>query len=49
MDTRFRSAFVLLLRVLSRFGSLPIFRSVLQGVPPERRRRVALRSGEGWF
>ena len=49
MDTRFRSAFVLLLRVLWPFGSLTIFSSVLQGVPSERRRRVALRSEDGWF
>jgi len=43
MDHSFVSAFVLLLLVLDPFGSLPIFLSVLQGVPPERRRRVALR------
>ena len=43
MDHSFVSAFVLLLLVLDPFGSLPIFVSVLQGVPPERRRRVALR------
>ena len=43
MDHSFLSAFVLLLLVLDPFGSLPIFISVLQGVPPERRRRVALR------
>ena len=49
MDTRFRSAFVLLLRVLWPFGSLTIFSSVLQGVPSERRRRVALRSEDGRF
>ena len=49
MDTRCRSAFVLLLRVLGFFGSLPIVSSVLRGVPPERRRRVALRSDDGWF
>ena len=43
MDHSFLSAFVLLLLVLDPFGSLPIFISVLKGVPPERRRRVALR------
>lgn len=43
MDHSFASAFVLLLLVLDPFGSLPIFVSVLQGVAPERRRRVALR------
>ncbi|NRF68403.1 MarC family protein [Aquincola sp. S2] len=43
MDHSFVSAFVLLLLVLDPFGSLPIFISVLSGVPPERRRRVAVR------
>jgi MarC family membrane protein len=43
MDHSFVSALVLLLLVLDPFGSLPIFVSVLRGVPPERRRRVALR------
>jgi MarC family membrane protein len=43
MDHSFLSAFVLLLLVLDPFGSLPIFVSVLQGVAPGRRRRVALR------
>ena len=43
MDHSFLSAFVLLLLVLDPFGSLPIYISVLQGVPRERRRRVALR------
>jgi MarC family membrane protein len=43
MDHSFISAFVLLLLVLDPFGSLPIFVSVMQGVAPERRRRVALR------
>ena len=43
MDHSFLSALVLLLLVLDPFGSLPIFISVLQGVAPERRRRVALR------
>ncbi len=43
MDHSFLSALVLLLLVLDPFGSLPIFVSVLQGVAPERRRRVALR------
>ena len=45
MDHSFVSALVLLLLVLDPFGSLPIFVAVLQGVPPERRRRVALREG----
>lgn len=43
MDHSFISAFVLLLLVLDPFGSLPIFVSVMSGVPQERRRRVALR------
>lgn len=43
MDHSFLSAFVLLLLVLDPFGSLPIYISVLLGVPPERRRRVAIR------
>ena len=43
MDHGFLSAFVLLLLVLDPFGSLPVFISVLRGVPPERRQRVALR------
>lgn len=43
MDHSFVSAFVLLLLVLDPFGSLPIFISVLKGVVPERRARVALR------
>ena len=43
MDHSFLSAVVLLLLVLDPFGSLPIFVSVLQGVPAARRRRVALR------
>ena len=43
MDHSFVSAFVLLLLVLDPFGSLPIFISVLKGVAPERRTRVALR------
>ena len=43
MDHTFLSALVLLLLVLDPFGSLPIFISVLQGVPPERRARVAIR------
>jgi len=45
MDHSFLSALVLLLLVLDPLGSLPIFISVMQGVPPERRRRVALREG----
>lgn len=43
MDHSFLSAFVLLLLVLDPFGSLPIFISVLGGVDPKRRTRVALR------
>lgn len=43
MDHNFVSALVLLLLVLDPLGSLPIFISVLRGVPPERRARVALR------
>lgn len=43
VDHTFLSALVLLLLVLDPFGSLPIFISVLRGVAPERRRRVALR------
>jgi MarC family membrane protein len=43
MEHTFGSAFVLLLLVLDPFGSLPIFISVLRGVAPERRARVALR------
>ena len=43
MEHSFLSAFVLLLLVLDPFGSLPIFISVMGGVDPQRRRRVALR------
>jgi MarC family membrane protein len=43
MDHSFTSALVLLLLVLDPLGSIPIFISVLRGVPPERRTRVALR------
>ncbi|MDP3084611.1 MAG: MarC family protein [Rubrivivax sp.] len=43
MDHTFLSALVLLLLVLDPFGSLPIFISVLRGVDPARRTRVALR------
>jgi MarC family membrane protein len=43
MDHTFLSAFVLLLLVLDPFGSLPIFISVLKGVPAERRTLVAMR------
>lgn len=45
MDHSFLSAFALLLLVLDPFGNLPIFISVLQGVAPAHRRRVALREG----
>jgi MarC family membrane protein len=43
MDHGFLSAFVLLLLVLDPLGSLPVFIPIMGGVPPERRRRVALR------
>lgn len=43
MDHSFLSALVLLLLVLDPFGSLPVFISVMGGVDPQRRRRVALR------
>ena len=43
MDHSFLSAFVLLLLLLDPFGSLPIFISVLRGVPPQRRTPIALR------
>jgi len=43
MDHTFVSALVLLLLVLDPFGSLPIFISVLRGVAPGRRARVAVR------
>jgi MarC family membrane protein len=43
MDHTFVSAFVLLLLVLDPLGSLPIFISVLGGVAPERRAKVAVR------
>ncbi|WP_137894355.1 MarC family protein [Ramlibacter sp. 2FC] len=43
MDHSFLSAFILLLLVLDPFGALPIFISVMNGVAPERRTRVALR------
>ena len=43
MSQNFLSAFILLLLVLDPFGSLPIYISILKGVPPQRRRVVALR------
>jgi MarC family membrane protein len=43
MNHTFLSAFILLLLVLDPFGSLPIFISILGGVLPERRTRVAVR------
>lgn len=43
MEHGFVSALVLLLLVLDPFGSLPIFVSVMRGVAPARRTRVALR------
>ncbi len=43
MDHSFVSALILLLLVLDPFGGLPIYISVLRGVPPARRRMVAVR------
>lgn len=43
MDHSFWSALVLLLLVLDPFGSLPIFISVMGGVAPQRKARVAVR------
>lgn len=43
MDHSFLSAFALLLLVLDPFGNLPIFISVMRGVAPESRHRVAVR------
>jgi MarC family membrane protein len=43
LDHTFLSALVLLLLVLDPLGSLPIFISVMKGVAPARRTRVALR------
>jgi len=43
LDHSLLSAFILLLLVLDPFGSLPIFISILGGVLPERRTRVAVR------
>jgi MarC family membrane protein len=43
MDHSFLSAFILMLLVLDPLGSLPIFIPIMREVPPERRRRVALR------
>jgi len=43
MDHTFLSALVLLLLVLDPFGSLPIFISVMRGVDPARRTKVAVR------
>jgi len=45
VDHSFGSALILLLLVLDPLGSLPIFVSVLSGVAPPRRTRVALREG----
>jgi MarC family membrane protein len=45
VDHSFGSALILLLLVLDPLGSLPIFVSVLSGVAPQRRTRVALREG----
>jgi len=43
MDHSFLSAFILLLLVLDPLGSLPIFIPIMRAVPPQRRKRVALR------
>jgi MarC family membrane protein len=43
MDHTFASALILLLLVLDPLGSLPIFISVLRGIDPARRARIALR------
>jgi len=43
MNHTFGSALILLFLVLDPLGSLPIFVSVLRGVPADRRTRVALR------
>ena len=43
MDHSFASALILLLLVLDPLGSLPIFISVMRGVAPPRRTRVAVR------
>ena len=43
MDHSFASALILLLLVLDPLGSLPIFISVMRGVAPARRTRVAVR------
>ena len=43
MDHSFASALILLLLVLDPLGSLPIFISVMRGVAPTRRTRVAVR------
>lgn len=43
MSHTFASALILLLLVLDPLGSLPIFISVMRGVDPKRRTRVAIR------
>ena len=43
MDHSFLSALILLLLVLDPLGSLPIYIPIMNSVPKERRRRVALR------
>lgn len=43
MDHSFFSALILLLLVLDPLGSLPIFIPIMRGVPPQRRRLVAVR------
>jgi len=45
MDHTFSSALVLMLLVLDPLGNLPVFISVMRGIPPDRRTRVALREG----
>ena len=43
MDHSFLSAFILLLLVLDPLGSLPVFITIMRGVPAERRTGVAAR------
>ena len=43
MDHSFLSALILLLLVLDPLGGLPIYIPIMNSVPKERRRRVALR------
>lgn len=43
MEHDFSSAFVVLLLVLDPLGNLPVFLSVLRGLPAHRRRRIVVR------